>query len=184
MGRHGRATPQGARRHDPPAHHLAEQARCRRATPRDRKQGGRCLTRHSLCVKAHTISLSCISGHRGPHLRGLRHRGHIRRDRSRHGRSRCFTSHPSRRHGGSGESTRRSSSASGEPLFNGRVGPDDTQKTGWRAAHFTVAMNAAPSSGASVRRMTATVWPARSAKASRGRMPRTAGRRRWSARRR
>jgi hypothetical protein len=32
--------------------------------------------------------------------------------------------------------------------------------------------------------MTATVWPARSAKASRGRMPRTAGRRRWSARRR
>jgi transposase len=45
-GRHRPCQPQGAGQHDPPLHHLAEQARRRRTPSRDRGQGERCLMRH------------------------------------------------------------------------------------------------------------------------------------------
>ena len=44
--RHRSCQPQGAGQHDPPLHHLAEQARCRRTPTRGRGQGKRCLMRH------------------------------------------------------------------------------------------------------------------------------------------
>ncbi|MER5425238.1 hypothetical protein [Streptosporangium roseum] len=42
-GRRRPCRPQGAGQHDPPLHHLAEQARRRRMAPRGRRQGERCL---------------------------------------------------------------------------------------------------------------------------------------------
>lgn len=44
--RHRPRQPQGTGQHDPPLHHLAEQARRQRTAARGRQQGERCLMRH------------------------------------------------------------------------------------------------------------------------------------------
>ena len=66
-GRHRPRQPRGAGQHDPPVHHLAQQPRLRRTTPRHRRQGKHSLMRHGEQVpgRIFNFNTSAAVGPRG-----------------------------------------------------------------------------------------------------------------------